>query len=150
MRLAIAVVLMLPSVPAYAQDADEPMTRLLGAHSIRCEFGRGTQASWNGGALKLENSNFGEGGEVTFDSIDPNARKARIIANAGAGDVLLLVTAAGLTFVEQTPAGNLNFTTVFAAYDSTASRRFVAVSSRHQNLFGPFPSQYHGACFVLE
>jgi len=100
--------------------------------------------------LKLESSDFGQGGQVTFDSIDAKAGKARIVGNVGAGDVLVLVTIAGLTFVEQTAFGNVNLTTVFAAYDSPSSRRFVAVSSRHQNLNGPFPSQYHGTCSVLD
>jgi hypothetical protein len=120
------------------------------AHSIRCQLGRGTQASWDGGKLELENANMGESGQATFDSIDPKAGKARLIGNAGAGDVLIIATSAGLTFIEQTAFGNVNFTTVFAAYDSAASRRFVAVSSRHQNINGPFPSQYHGTCSVLE
>ena len=148
--LAIALVLLIPAATAHAQQADEPFARLLGARSIRCELGKGTQASWDGGKLKLESSNFGKGGQVTFDSIDAKAGKARIVANVGAGDVLVLVTIAGLTFVEQTALGNVNFTTVFASYDSPSSRRFVAVSSRHQNLNGPFPSQYHGTCSVLE
>ena len=120
------------------------------AHSIRCDLGQGTQASWDGGKLKLESANFGKGGQVTFDSIDANSGKARIIANAGAGDVFVLVTAIGLTFIEQTAMGNINFTTVFATYDSATSHRFIAVSSRHQDLNGPFPSQYHGTCSILE
>ena len=135
---------------AQAQPAGDPFPLLLEARSIRCELAKGTQASWDGGRLKLEGSDFGEGGKVTFDSIDAEAGKARIIANAGAGDVFVLVTVSGLTFLEQTSLGSINLTTVFASYDSPASRRFVAVSSRHQNLNGPFPSQYHGTCSILE
>ena len=149
-QLAISLALLISVTTASAQQADEPFTRLLSARSVRCDIGRGTQASWDGGKVQLLNSDFGPGGEVTFDSIDAKAGKARIIGNVGAGDVLVLVTIAGLTFVEQTPLGNVNFTTVFASYDSPSSGRFVAVSSRHQNLNGPFPSQWHGTCSILE
>jgi hypothetical protein len=145
-----AVVLILLVSGAYAQQADEAFGRLLRARSLRCDLRMGTQASWDGGTPKLERSTFGEGSRVTFDSIDTKAGKARLIANAGAGDVQVLATVAGLTFVEQTAFGNLNFTTVFANYDSAVSRQFIAVASRHQNINGPFPSQYHGTCSVLE
>jgi hypothetical protein len=79
-----------------------------------------------------------------------NTGTARIIGNIGAGDILVKMTPAGITFIEETLFGNLNITTVFANYDSSASQRFVAVASRHQNINGPFPSQYHGTCTILE
>ncbi len=151
MRTAITTgVLILLVSTAHAQQADDVFARLLRARSLGCELGSGTQASWDGGRLKLQQSTFGQGGMVTFDSIDAKGGKGRIIGNAGAGDVRVLLTATGLTFVEETASGNLNFTTVFGRYESPASRRFVAVSSRHQDINGPFPSQYHGTCSVLE
>jgi len=149
-RLSIAIGCLILGTSAYAQEVDEALARLLSAKSIRCEIGKGTQASWEGGKLRREESEFGEGAKATFDSIDAQAGKARIIGNAGAGDLMVLVTTAGLTFVEPTALGNINFTTVFASYDSPVSRRFVAVSSRHQSINGPFPSQYHGTCSILE
>lgn len=145
-----AVVLLLLASGAYAEQVDEAFGRLLRARSLRCDLQTGTQASWDGGTLKLQPASFGEGGRVTFDSIDTKSGKARLIGNAGASDIQVVPTAIGLTFVEQTAFGNLNFTTVFASYDSLSSRRFVAVASRHQDLNGPFPSQYHGTCSILE
>ena len=151
MRTAITTgaLILLVSI-AHAEQTDEVFARLLRARSLRCELGAGTQASWDGGRLKLEQSTFGQGGMVTFDSIDAKGGKARIIGTAGAGSVRVLLSPTGLTFVEETAFGNLNFTTVFGRYDSAVSRRFVAVSSRHQDINGPFPSQYHGTCSVLE
>lgn len=149
-QLAIALAILIVAATVHAQQADDPFARLFSARSIRCELGKGTQASWDGGTLKVESANFGQAGQITFDSIDAKAGKGRIVGSIGAGDVFVLVTTAGLTFIEQTAFGNVNITTVFASYDSPSSRRFVAVSSRHQDVNGPFPSQYHGTCFVLE
>ena len=85
-----------------------------------------------------------------FDSIDISNRKARMIAS-GATDVRIVVAnSTGLTFAEVTDSGNANFTTVFAAYSASGSDRFVVVTSRHQDILGPFPSQYHGTCEILE
>jgi hypothetical protein len=145
------VLLVLLAAPAPAQDGDDPFDRLRRAKSIRCELDRGTYGSWERGGLKLEPERFGEGGKVTFDSIDTNAGKARLIGSIGAVDVRAILTETGLTFIEATQVGNLNFTTIFATYDTLESRRFVAVSSRHVAIEkSPSPSQYHGTCFVLE
>jgi hypothetical protein len=109
---------------AHAEQADDAVARLLKARSIRCELSAGTQASWHGGRLKLERSTFGGGGTVTFDSIEFDAQsgRGRIIGNARAGDVRVLVTTSGLTFVEETAAG-IYFTTVFNRYDSAVSKK---------------------------
>lgn len=147
---AVRAALLLLASGAYAQSADDAFGRLLKARSLRCDIQRGTQASWDGGNLKLEPATYGEGGRVTFDSIDIRSGKARLIGNAGAGDIQVVPTAVGLTFVEQTAFGNLNFTTVFGTYDSPSSRRLITVTSRHQDLHGPFPSQYHGTCSILD
>ena len=133
-----------------AQQVDEPFKRLVNARSLRCELTRGVQASWDSGQLKLEPSAMSDAGKMTFDSISPKDGTARIIGNAGVGDVIVNVSIAGITFLEETKSGNLNITTIFASYESPGSRRFVAVQSRHQTLNGPFPSQYHGTCTVLE
>jgi len=135
---------------ASADEIEEVPSVVFRAFSIRCEFDRGTQASWDGGTLKLESARAGSGGAVTFDSIDTKEGKARIVGNVGAGDVMLLVTQAGITFVEITLLGNVNVTTVFAAPYSSDRRRFAAVQSRHAEINGPFPAQYHGVCRVLE
>ena len=95
--LAITIPLLILGCVADAQPADDPFTRLLSARSIRCELDKGTQASWDGGNLKLEDASMGKGGQVTFDSIDSKAGTARVIGNVGATDALLIVTASGLT-----------------------------------------------------
>ena len=88
---------------------------------------------------------------MVFDSIDTQAGTARIIGNAGAGDISVVVTSVGLTFIEQTGVGGLNFTTVFTHFVEPENVARAAVTSRHLILVGsPFPSQYHGTCVILQ
>ena len=88
---------------------------------------------------------------MVFDSIDTQAGTARIIGNAGAGDISVVVTPVGLTFIEQTGVGGLNFTTVFTHFVEPENVARAAVTSRHLILVGsPFPSQYHGTCVILQ
>lgn len=140
--------------PASAQ----PRSPIFAAKSLRCFEGRGYSADWNGGVPRLEAATFPSKGEsIQFDGIDQKAGRARIVGNAGAGGVTVLVTAAGLHFIEETPSGNLNVTTVFAARPrELASGMFVYVTSRHVDLgFAadagvPLPSQFHGVCKVSQ
>jgi hypothetical protein len=119
------------------------------ARSIRCEWGRGTQADWDGGKLSLEQGTFGRDASLTFDSIDIEKRTARILGNAGASDVVVIPTPVGLTFFEQTALGGVNVTTVFAS-GVGANKQLVGVTSRHLSTFGgPFPSQWHGPCRIF-
>ena len=128
---------------------------LFQAQSIKCEWGQGTTARWNEGRPSLEQASVGKDAgtvfEMVFDSIDTQAGTARIIGNAGAGDISVVVTPVGLTFIEQTGVGGLNFTTVFTHFVEPENVARVAVTSRHITLSGsPFPSQYHGTCVILQ
>ena len=124
---------------------------LFRAQSIRCEWGQGTIARWNEGRPSLEKASFGKDAGIVFDSIDTQAGTARIIGNAGAGDISVVVTPVGLTFIEKTGVGGLNFTTVFKHFGEPENVARVAVTSRHITLGGsPFPSQYHGTCVILQ
>ena len=135
--------------PAQAQDLGA-FDQLLRVKSVRCQFGEGTTASWDGGKLKLERGAAGEGMNSTFDSIDIKKRHARLITRAGAGDVQVIADGNGLTFYEFLPLGGLNITTVFHAQIKTPHQRFIAVMSKHVVLLsGPLPSQWHGTCEVL-
>lgn len=134
-------------------QTDDAVSRLVASRSLRCQFDQGTQAKWETGNLKIETVRFGEGGAVTFDSINSKAGRARVIGNAGAGDVDLIPAAGALTFVETTGLGSVNVTTVFGEYRTRLSREFIAVQSRHIiGMLGsaPLPSQFHGTCRVLE
>ena len=122
---------------------------LFQAQSIRCELGQGTTVSWDRGRPSFEQGSFGL--EFVFDSIDTQGGTGRIIGNVGAGDISVLVTPVGLTFIEQLPSGGLNFTTVFAHFVEPENVALAAVTSRHLTIGGsPLPSQFHGTCVILQ
>ena len=161
----VAGLCLLASRASSAQGSDSA-SRLLQARSIRCEWGQGTQASWQGDKPSLEQGPFGKDPTVTFDSIDIKKGTARVIGNAGAFDVAVLRTPVGLTFIEQGREliAGLSFTTVFTStvdrdISSRAERAqgrpdtssFIAVISRHLDILGTVaPSQYHGTCRILQ
>ena len=132
--------------PTPASDA----ASLFQAQSVRCEWGQGTIVSWDEGRPVLEQGNFGKDAGIVFDSIDTQAGTARIIGNAAAGDIRVVETPGGLTFIEQATFGGLNFTTVFAHFVGPGNVALAAVTSRHLSFASPFPSQYHGACVILQ
>ena len=143
--LLLAALTLLPAV-AFAQAAD----LLFSARTLTCEWGQGTTAEWtDGGPPSLSQGSFGAG--AIFDAIDTEAGTARIIGNSGSGDISVVVTPVGLTFIEKTGVGGLNFTTVFTHFVEPENVARVAVTSRHITLLGsPFPSQYHGTCVILQ
>jgi hypothetical protein len=111
------------------------------------------QADWMSG--KLKNSVGKEEDFVLhFDSVDPQRGKARLIGNEGATDVVVIPSASGLNFLEETPSGNINLTTIFQSAEKN-STDFIAVTSRHLLFPGlaglyPFPSQHHGTCKIWQ
>ena len=130
-------------------QASDPAS-LFQAQSVKCEWGQGTIVSWNEGRPLLEQGSFGKDAEIIFDSIDTQVGTARIIGNASAGDISVVETPVGLTFIEQATFGGMNFTTVFAHFVEPENVALAAVTSRHLSFASPFPSQYHGTCVILQ
>ena len=129
---------------------DKIFARLLAAKSLKCQLGEGAVGDWMDGKLTVRKDTLGI--TVYYDAIDLKQGTARFIANGGSGRVIVHTTAAGLTFVEETSAGNLVISTVFAAYQ-LQTMAFIMVFSRHLSFFSfgtPLPSQYHGTCLVWE
>jgi len=144
----LAALSLVHAAPAGAQDVEEAFQRLASAKSLRCDIGAGGAVRWQSGKPQVKSDRLDV--VLHFDAIDHKKRSARLIANAGASDVVVLMTESGLTFVERTQSGNLTFTTVFAEY-APNSRDFIAVHSRHVTGAGlPMPSQYHGACKIWD
>lgn len=150
MRHSLSLLLTMLSLYGAAYAAEDTLERLAKAKSLKCQLGRGAVGDWKTGKLIVREDTF----DVTlhFDAINLKARTARVIANAGAEDVSVALTGAGLTFIEETGMGNLAIATVFAQYQKN-TRDFIMVYSRHLSFFefgSPLPSQYHGICKVWE
>ena len=133
----------------FAALDDEPVYRsLVEARSLRCTFSLVVQAEWQQETIQTYTEP--ESAVLHFDKIDFGDKTASLIGNREAKDVNILLTSSSLTFIELTPSGNPNFTTIFPVYKN-GTQEFIAVTSRHLLLFGqkddsPFPSQHHGSC----
>jgi hypothetical protein len=152
LSVGLIVVCVLIAVP-YPLTIFAETRNLLDVHSLRCRFSLVMQADWRGGKLKNSTDKKDEF-VLHFDSIDTQRKQARLIGNLGAADVTVIPSVSGLHFLEETPSGSLNFTTVFQSFEKT-SGDFIAVTSRHLFLPDeegryPFPSQRHGTCKVWE
>jgi hypothetical protein len=67
--------------------------------SLRCDFTQ--MAARDNGRLKIGREEL----SVVYDSIDPIKQHARMIANAGATDVAVILTGEGIHFLEVTNSG---------------------------------------------
>ena len=79
-------------------------------------------------------------------SIDLKKKTARLVAGSASDQVALVLAPVGMQIIEQTPAGNINLTTIFAA--GGQGDTFLAAHSRHLgDLNGPpAVSQAYGTC----
>ena len=131
--------------PVHADDDD--FQRLARARSLRCTFGPGAVGDWRAGTVKLVNDRYDA--TVQFDSINVKSGSARVIGNIGAGDIAVLLTRVGLTFMDTRETfETVTITTVFGR--KAKSGDYIAVTSRHFAALVPTPSQYHGTCQIWE
>jgi hypothetical protein len=113
-----------------AKSPEDPASRLNHARSLRCTF-TSSVATWiRSGHRTVEQTN--DKGSAQYDNIDLAKGTARIIANAGAGDLAVWRerTFGSLWMLERTPSGNVVGTTVFPMY-AEGTDEFVALEARH-------------------
>ncbi|UVT17408.1 MAG: hypothetical protein H8K04_07685 [Nitrospira sp.] len=148
-RMSCSAILVVPlcATLGWASE-DDLFHKLLQTHSLKCKFSIVSQTYWEDGNVTIKTEPEKDF-LLHFDSIDIQNRHARLLGNLGSSDVGLLLTNGSLSFLETTSNGGVNLTTIFPAY-RRESREFIAVSSRHLSVFGPFPSQHHGSCQVWE
>lgn len=146
----LVVCLMEITLVAFGNDAmKSSRERLLGAKSLRCELGLGYAGAWQNGVFKIEKGEWSKSAAIVFDSVDLKKGTARMLGNAGAVDVIVITTAAGLTFIEKTVGGWMTMMTVFSSPLSNDGE-FVCAYSRHTALGSTsVSSQYHGTCKIL-
>lgn len=132
------------SLLSIAESSEQQSDILFNSKTLKCEFTLGLTVDWDKGKPVYSESNSKM--SFYFSGIDPNNETATMIGNGGSAEVVTFVNRSkGITFLEITPTGNLNLTTVFnALLDGT--NKYIAVHSRHVKIVAPLPSQYHGTC----
>lgn len=122
----------------------KPVNKLYKAKNINCSFEYGLSVQWvEGEPIK---KNFHTDFAFSYSNIDHLKNTATMNGNNGSSKVEMKVYMPnGITFYETTPTNNLNFTTIYESI-STDKKAHIAVHSRHNHLFVPYSSQYHGIC----
>jgi hypothetical protein len=138
-------------IPGGSVTAPTPaLASLFEAFRIDCQYGPGYGGRWPHGAL-LPHTAAWQGGPITFDTIDLEARTARLKTTSGLTrtldgelDVRVHATDTGLHFTVFAPGGELIVASVYGVLD--AQRRNPAVVSFHGPHFDHESAQFYGAC----
>jgi hypothetical protein len=128
-HLILYAVLSVSTVGA-ASTAEDPVSRLRHARSLRCTFTSEVATFVRSGHRTVEQTTVKD--TATYDNIDVAKGTARIVANGGAADLAVSVerTWGGLWMLERAPSGNLIVTTVFPLY-AEGTDEFVVLEARH-------------------
>lgn len=148
-KLVLVGFLLIVSPASLSAESDR-MDILRSAKIIICKFNRAALTDYKDGELVLGES-F-EDYELTFDSIDFENGRARMVSTSGV--VQAFYTGSGATFIEGAGYDNHSFTTVFPVPAKT-NGEFIAVQSVHalepgirlksgQHFYAP--KQRYGSC----
>lgn len=136
-RIALLAVTIGPTTAVLAEPPQN-------AKALVCRTGPGVSTQWKNEIPDVSSSRNDV--TFTFSELDLTAGTARLSGPGGSSIVRMIVTVAGVTFIELVPNGGVMFTTVFAATDRGA-RRFLAADTRHNFILGsPLVSQFYGVC----
>jgi len=109
--------------------ADDPVSRLNRARSLRCTFTSSVETWVRSGHRVIEQHH--DKGIAVYDNIDVAKGTARIISNGGAVDIVVWRDQQkSLWMLERTRSGNDVVTTVFPMY-AEGTDEFVVLEARH-------------------
>jgi hypothetical protein len=110
--------------------------------ALACSFSGGVFSTLEGREFKRTHT---DGNLVfTIAAINERTSSAQIVGNAGASDMFLVLGRETASFIEPTPIGNINLTTIYLRAERN---RYRAVHSRHVGTaIDPMVSQYLGWC----
>ena len=140
--LSVLAIIICLRVATSGFAANEVFENLFKAKSLKCEFGPGVSTEWEKGKIKTESANFGA--PLHYDSIDLEKGTARLIGNQAFADIASFLTLTGISFIETTPMGNINITTVLFEYSDESSKQYKVVQSRHISMMGVIWSSKNG------
>jgi len=139
----LAVIFVALVAPAGAQQSGQIRGPLSEIKGLACTFPAYATARWSGITPEIVTGKQDFSFQIT--GIDYRRRRAEVV---GGGTALasMLLTETGMNIIEQTPVGNLNLTTVFAA--GGQGKTFIAVHARHLGDLASAPrsSQAYGTC----
>jgi hypothetical protein len=142
---------MLSVVTLTARGASDPTSRLKSARSLRCTFTSNVETWVRGGHRVIKQ--YHDKGTAVYDNIDVAKGTARIIANAGAVDLVVWRDGQDdLWMLERTPSGNEVMTTVFPMY-AEGTDEYVVLEARHSISIGNqivLGQDSFGTCTILE
>jgi len=114
------------------------------AEALVCRTGPGVSTEWKD-EIPTTNPSKNEI-TFTFSELNQSTGSARLSGPGGSVSVKMVVTTAGVTFIEYLGSGGVVFTTVYARTD-TAARTYLAADTRHNFILGsPIISQFYGVC----
>jgi len=122
--------------------------------TMKCIYEFSISAEYKDGQWETEKN---KGFSFVFTNINIQNQSARLVGNAGSAEVDVVATTKAITFVELTPSGNYNVTSIFLPYKlQDSDSTFLSVHSRHINMssppypLDPIPSQFYGKCVRWE
>jgi hypothetical protein len=129
-----------------AGTGQAPEGPLASARTLRCSFSVYATVQWvePRPEVRVDEQDF----SFEIDDIDIAQGRATIVAS-GSALATMVVSPTGLNVIEQTPIGNINLTTVFAAGGNDGT--FLAAHSRHLGDVSAWPrvSQNYGICELV-
>jgi hypothetical protein len=142
--LALVLAVVAAAATGSALRAQKPSGPFASVTALRCSFPVYATAVWTQPVPDVSSARQ----DFTFqiEAIDLKKKNAEIVGAGGSALAAVVLTETGLSVIEQTPIGNLNITTVFAAGGTGST--FLAVHSRHLgDVSGPpHASQSYGTC----
>lgn len=149
-KIYLILLLCLSPIPAFAED-------FYNFKAIRCNYTNNTATtikdSDNDIQVSIDNAKYDF--IITFDEIDRAKGIGKILGNQGVGHVLVVSGNDILSFVEITPSGNINTTSIYNLQDKDG--KYISNMSRHINMSGAINmtghlitvSQMFGTCDLL-
>lgn len=116
-------------------------------NALICHFTQALTSTYKGGQFVDETRR--DKFEITYASIEPENGQAQMIGNMGAAPASATNTGRLLLFIERTPAGNFDLTSVIIGplVGGFSDRMLPAAHSRHIRMLDDFLiSQYTGFC----
>jgi hypothetical protein len=148
MTLAVYLLALVTSLSQSGKAPAPPASPFETGKDIACSFPTYAAVQWADAGPRVLDGN--QTFNIRIGSIDLKKKNAMVAGTSGVSLASAFVTSTGLNIIEQTPAGNFTFTTVFL--NGAKGGNFLAVHSRHLGDSSGLPSvsQAYGTCQLAD